>query len=86
MKNMSGFDGIFILTNGSSNQGEVHLDCQSYFQKLDFYDEKSQLLFENYISLSECEYLYKNFSNCLQKEKIKCIDSDDIFNENCQCQ
>ena len=40
---------------------------------------------ENYISYDECEYIYKATLNCLNTIGIKCVDKDDIFSEECEC-
>lgn len=85
IQSIEGFDGIFNLTNQNDENRKLRLDCQSFFHKLDFYNKQDQMLFENYISFGECEYLFDNFNKCLKNEKIKCVDTEDIFNESCQC-
>lgn len=84
IKNLSDFYGVFILTSKSQSE-KIKLDCQSYFQKLDFLDANDNIIFENYITYGECEYLYENFNQCLSTEKAKCVDSEDIFNQDCSC-
>ena len=79
------FDAVFVLSNDQNNKQTVKLDCQSYFHKLDVLDNQGSVLQENFISFGECEYIYKNITQCLKKEKIKCIDSEDIFNTSCNC-
>lgn len=86
MKSLEGFDGIFNLTDPQNTAHSVRLDCQSFFHKLDFYDAKGLIKIENYISFGECEYLYENFTKCLTTEKIKCVDSEDIFSTDCKCE
>lgn len=86
MDNFEDFDGMFLITGQGSGQNEyAKLDCQSYFHKFDLYDSNNNLKHENYISFGECEYLYKNFKSCLNKQGSKCVNSDDIFDQNCDC-
>lgn len=85
MNSMDGFEAMFELINPNSKSHSVILDCQSFFHKLDFYDSSGQLTEENYITFGECEYLYENFNKCLQTEKVKCIDNQDLFNPDCIC-
>lgn len=85
INNVEGFDGIFILSNSNDHSRQLRLDCQSFFHKFDFYDGTNNMLFENFISFGECEYLYENINACLKQEKTKCVDTEDIFNEDCNC-
>lgn len=80
------FDAMFMLTKQNDLSVKVKLDCQSYFHKVDILDSTNNILSENYISIGECEYLYNNFTRCIATEQIKCIDTDDIFNESCKCE
>lgn len=86
MDTLEDFDAVFIISGKKGyNDDYAKLDCQSYFHKFDFFNSSNQLTHENYISFGECEYLYKNFKSCMQKEGIKCVDTEDIFSQNCQC-
>lgn len=86
LKNYEDFYGIFILSDKNHPDTKVKLDCQSYFHKMDILDSQNNILVENYITFGECEALYYNYKNCIQSEKIKCIDSENIFNEDCKCE
>lgn len=79
------FDAVFILSNSIDTQDYAKLDCQSYFQKLELYNSKDILQSENYITFGECEYIYKNFLQCMQSTGSKCINSQDILAEDCNC-
>ena len=68
----------------SSNYGK--LDCQSFFKKFDFFDGKDQILSENYITMSECEYIHNSIKSCIATSDVKCIDSTNIFNTSCTCE
>lgn len=65
--------------------GYALIDCQSFFQKADFYNAKSSLLSENYISVHECTEIYANIKSCLKQSKIKCLDSNYLFDTGCEC-
>jgi hypothetical protein len=84
MTTVRGFDLSFKLSPSTPN-GHIVLDCQSYFQKLDFYNQSSHLIFENYITIDECQELYLNTKSCLEKQGNKCFDSNNIFDESCSC-
>ena len=85
MKNIEDFEGVFVISNTFSKQEYAKLDCQSYFHKFDIYNTKDQVVQENYISFGECEYLYNNFATCIKDEGIKCLDTEDIFDQDCKC-
>jgi len=85
MENVEGFDGIFILSNPNDDARKLQLDCQSFFHKLDIHDKNNNLLSENFISFGECEFLFENFNSCLNQDKIKCVDTEDMFNLDCEC-
>lgn len=85
IETFSDFDAIFVLTNTLDNSQYAKLDCQSFFHKFDIYTKENKIISENYISFGECEYLYKNINKCLNHEKIKCINSEALFNLDCQC-
>lgn len=80
-----GFELMFILENKANSQGHISLDCQSFLQKFDFFDQDGQIYSENYISINECEYLYENTLRCLDSSAVKCFDPEDIFNDDCHC-
>ena len=85
MRNVQDFEGIFLLSDNTGSKEFAKLDCQSYFHKLDIFNSKNQLSHENFISFSECEYLYKNFKSCIKQVGVKCLDTNDIFDQNCKC-
>jgi hypothetical protein len=76
---------INFKLNGKYNKFYGQLDCQSFFKKFDFFDQTNQVLAENYITMSECEYIYSNIAQCITTTNVKCIDSDNIFNTSCDC-
>lgn len=80
------YDLKFILESSSSQLSHIELDCQSFFQKVDFFDENGQVSSENFISINECEYLYQQTYSCLKKQKSKCFDSDFLFRDSCDCE
>jgi len=79
------FESMFKISSDQDLSNHAILDCQSFFQKMDFKDKDGQLIFENVISINECEYLYDNITACIKESKTKCIDSDDLYNESCEC-
>jgi hypothetical protein len=85
IKNVQDFEGVFLISNTTGTKEYAKLDCQSYFHKFDVYNAKDQVSHENFISFGECEYIYKSFQSCIKKEGIKCLDTDDIFNQDCKC-
>ena len=82
---MQGFDIRFKLDHSAQSEEYIILDCQSFFQKFDFYNKQNNLLFENYITINECEFLYQKTISCLKEHKRKCFNSDDIFSQDCEC-
>ena len=80
------FELRFLLEGSQQSEGHVVLDCQSFFQKIDFFDSNGKITSENFISINECEYLHEQTVSCLQKEKKKCFDSEFIFYDECDCQ
>lgn len=80
------FELRFRLVSSQKSDGHAILDCQSFFQKLDFFDSKGEVTSENYININECEYLHQQTVQCLLKEKKKCFDSDFIFYDACECE
>jgi hypothetical protein len=85
IKNVQDFEGVFVISDTANSKEYAKLDCQSYFHKFDIYDQKNQISHENFISFGECEYLYNNIQSCIQKKGIKCVDTDNIFDQNCEC-
>lgn len=76
----------FILLANKPNTGHIELDCQSFFKKVDFFDQYGKMLSENFISINECEYLYEQTYSCLQKNKVKCISTEFLFRDSCNCE
>ena len=79
------FDVNFLLTNSEDDRYYINLNCQSFFQKLDFYAQDGSLLDENYITIQECEQVYLNTLQCLETDQHKCLDPNDFLNPNCDC-
>ena len=79
------FELRFLLEGTTPNTGHIILDCQSYFQKVDFFDGAGTAISENVISINECEYLYDVVNKCLLQNKVKCFDTDHLFNDECGC-
>ena len=85
MSRKSGFSNMFNLETNKKESGHISLDCQSFIQKVDFFDKKGSLYSENYISINECQYLYNQTLKCLKTNKQKCFNPDYIFNTDCEC-
>lgn len=79
------FTQSFLLTNSKPNSYYGILDCQSFFQKLDFYDLDGLLITENFITINECIQFYEVTARCIEKNNTKCFDMSDIFSPNCNC-
>lgn len=75
----------FKLSSDNQKDGHAILDCQSYFQKIDFYDKDDKIVSDNVISIGECEYIHDVIAQCLAANKDKCLDSEDVFNDSCEC-
>lgn len=73
------------MTSKSTRKPYAILDCQSFFQKMDI-KQNQNILHDNVITIQECEFLYKNINFCIKKKTMKCIDSEDIFSEDCHCE
>lgn len=86
VENYRNFEGMFRLNDPEKAHAHAILDCQSFFQKLDFKNSEDSLHQEYYITQSECKYIYDVIQMCLEKQQSKCLDSEDIFNPTCQCQ
>ena len=79
-----GFNVKFQLINTTHNLYNGVLDCQSFFQKLDFLAQGS-LIEEHYISINECEFFYEKINECLTLEEKICFDTTNLFKANCDC-
>ena len=77
---------MFKLSDPEKDRFHAILDCQSYFQKLEFKSAENEMYQEYYITQSECHALYESIKNCLTVKKNKCMDSNDIFNTSCYCE
>lgn len=86
MDNYESFEAMFVLTDPAKLSAYAFLDCQSYFQKFDFKNKDGKIIHENYITINECEYLFDNIRSCLKNHQNKCVSSEDIFNQDCNCQ
>lgn len=85
ISNYDDFEGVFKITNTKSTNYHYVLDCQSYFNKLDLFDQNNQLQEELFISSGECAYLWENINQCITDKGSKCLNSGDIFNSSCSC-
>lgn len=85
METIASFEANFLLTNTQDDRYYINLNCQSFFQKLDFYTQDGSLLNENYITINECEQIYLNTLACLENAQHKCLNPDDFLNPNCDC-
>ncbi len=79
------FGLMFKLENERHPDGHISLDCQSFLQKIDFFDSSGNLYSENYIDINECEYLFRQTQKCIETQAVKCFDPDYIFNNSCEC-
>jgi len=85
MDSFADFEIKFLLTHETDNSNQAVLDCQSFIQKLDFFDEQGSLVSENVIDITECEQIYNNTVSCFNNKQNKCFDTEDIFNTACVC-
>jgi hypothetical protein len=85
MENYNGHYGMFKLTHSKDDSHYAILDCQSYFQKMDFKDSQGETMAENFITMDECEEIYSNIKWCFQQNKNKCFDSDAVLIQSCEC-
>lgn len=81
---LKGFDYMFMLVKEDHDYFGI-LDCQSYFNKLELYDEKSEIEEDQVIYRYECEYLFRKIDRCLLNKKRVCLDTDDLWLESCEC-
>ena len=84
MTTVDNLDANFIMDNSNNSDYFANLDCQSFFQKFDFY-ENDQLITENFLTISECEFIYKETLQCFQDGKSKCFSTESIFKTGCDC-
>lgn len=85
IENFQGSYGMFKLTHSKDSQHFAILDCQSYFQKIDFKKTPNETLAENFITMDECELIYGNIKWCFEQNKNKCFDSDAVLLQSCEC-
>lgn len=85
IENLDGNYGMFKLTHSKDDINFAILDCQSYFQKIDFKKVPNINLAENYITMDECESIYGNIKWCFEQNKNKCLDSDAVLLQSCEC-
>lgn len=87
MNYLDDFEAIFKLTNKSELVNDYTvLDCQSFIQRLDTFGKHDELLNESVITYTECEELFFKYDRCIEKQKSVCIDTKDLFSNNCSCQ
>lgn len=79
------FDYRFISEDIGNPKKFIDLDCQSFLHKLDFY-ENDEIISENYVSVSECQYLFETFHSCIKEVGFMCVDSGNLFKSFCDCQ
>ena len=85
LSTFEGFDLRFRLDHDVEHTDEAVLDCQSFIQKFDFYDDQGNLHFENVININECQYLHNQVVTCFDNNQPKCFDTDNIFKDSCLC-
>lgn len=85
LDSVNGMDLKFHLYDNTQLNDYAFLDCQSFFHKFDIYNKSEQLEFENYISISECRKIFDITLACLDKDGIKCVDTENIFSQDCHC-
>lgn len=78
-------DAVWTIENSNDGTISAVLDCQSFFHKFDFYHNPSGEISENFVSTSECQFLYDKISTCIDKEGVVCLETDDIFVDSCYC-
>lgn len=81
----SDLDAVWNLANTKDPSLTARLDCMSFFHKLDFIYTPTGDVLENVISSPECEYMYNKISQCIDKEGYVCIETDNLFQDNCFC-
>jgi hypothetical protein len=79
------FEINFLLDNSIHSKYRANLDCQSFNKKLDFYTNSGQLLKEYYITMNECEYIYLQTLTCFDKNKPKCLNTNNLLKSGCDC-
>jgi len=78
-------DAVWELENTNDGTVSAVLDCQSFFHKLDFYHNPSGEMIENFLTTHECQELYYKVTDCLQSQGSICLETDDIFKNQCDC-
>lgn len=79
------FEVKFLLTHETDHEDAIVLDCQSFLNKIDFFDSHDQLISENFIDIHQCEEIYLNTMSCFDQGLPKCIKPEDIFSKSCNC-
>jgi hypothetical protein len=79
------FDAVWELENTNDATVSAIIDCQSFFHKLDFIHNPSGEIIENFLTTNECQDIYLHVNDCIEKEGYVCIETDDIFNDQCFC-
>lgn len=85
IESYQGSYGMFKLSHSKNEDFFAILDCQSYFQKMDFKEVPNITLAENFITMDECESIYGNIKWCFEQNKNKCFDSDAVLLQSCEC-
>lgn len=78
-------NGVWTLDNTKDPSLSARLDCMSFFHKLDFIYNPTGDVLEQVLSASECEYMFNKISSCIDSEGYVCIETDDVFQDNCFC-
>lgn len=82
-----GFDFSFILSHSKDKQYFINIDCQSFFQKMDFYQRqkgKDMLVKEYFITINECENIMQATDQCLKETGLACFNTDEEY-FGCEC-
>lgn len=85
IENYNGQYGMFKLSHSKENNHFAILDCQSFFQKMDFYTANDDIVLENFITMDECEEIYSNIKWCFEQNKNKCFDPNTVLMQSCEC-
>ena len=87
IENLNGQYGMFKLTHSKDEGHYAILDCQSFFQKMDFYtpSDSNGIVLENFITMDECEEIYSNIKWCFEQNKNKCFDPNAVLMQSCEC-
>ncbi len=82
---MDNFHAKFHLKSTKKDSPSIVLDCQSFINKLDFYDKNQMKTSDNIIGNDECETMYNHVNRCLDSKGIKCFDPMNINIDSCGC-